>query len=90
MLDLKHDENRFIRIPSLNVPEMRPSGTFKSILSNGYNDNDDRYKNFDFSSGYVFPSSMTEQSFLIIKWQEKQLPMIKIFNFLRFCISADV
>ena len=26
--DLKHDQKRFIRIPSLNVPEMRPLGTF--------------------------------------------------------------
>ena len=31
-----------IRIPSLNVPEMRPLGTFQSILSNGYHGNDDR------------------------------------------------
>ena len=26
--DLKHDQKRFIRIPSLNVPEMRRSRTF--------------------------------------------------------------
>ena len=26
--DLKHDKKHFIRIPSLNVPEMRPLGTF--------------------------------------------------------------
>ena len=26
--DFKHDQKRFIRIPSLNVPEMRPLGTF--------------------------------------------------------------
>ena len=28
---LKHDQKRFIRIPSLNVPEMRPLGSFWSI-----------------------------------------------------------
>ena len=30
---LKHDKKRFIRIPSLSVPEMRHLGTFLSILS---------------------------------------------------------
>ena len=40
--DLKHDQKRFIHIPSLTVPEMRPLGTFLSILSNGYHGNDDR------------------------------------------------
>ena len=61
---------------------MSPLGTFQSILSNGYHGNDDRYKNFDFSFGHVFPSSMTAQSFVTIKWQEKKLSMIKIFKFL--------
>ena len=64
--DFKYDQKRLIRIPSLNVPEMRPSGTFQSILSNGYHGNDERYKNFDFSFGYVFLSSMTVQSFITI------------------------
>ena len=86
--DLKHDQKRLLRIPSLNVPEMRLSGTFWSILSNGYHGNDDclknfndRLKNFNFSFGYVFPSSMTVQSFLTIKWQEKKLSVIKVFKF---------
>ena len=78
--DLKHDQKPFIRIPSLNVPEMRPSGTFCSISSNGYHGNDDRSKNFDFSFCYVFPSSMSVQIFIAIKWQEKELSMIKIFK----------
>ena len=30
-------------------PEMRPLGTFWSIVSNGYYGNNDRYKNFHFS-----------------------------------------
>ena len=79
--DLKHDQKRFICIPSLNVPEMRPSGTFSSVSSNGYQGNDDRKKNCDFSSGHVFPSSMSVQSFITIKGQEKKLSMIKIFKF---------
>ena len=49
--DVKHDQKSFIRIPSLNVPEMRPLGTFYSILSNDHNGNDDCNKNFDFSFG---------------------------------------
>ena len=44
--NLKHDQKPFIRIPSLNVPEMRLLGTFKPILSNGYHGNGDRYKKF--------------------------------------------
>ena len=53
-LNLKHDQTRFIRIPSLNIPEMRPLGTFYLILSNVYHGNHDHYKNFDFSFGYSF------------------------------------
>ena len=29
--DLKHDQNRLIRIPSLNIPEIRPQGTFSQF-----------------------------------------------------------
>ena len=29
--DLKHDQKCFIRIPSLNVPEIRPLGTFSQF-----------------------------------------------------------
>ena len=50
-----------------NVPEMRSLGMFWSILSNGYHGNDDRYKNFDFSFGYVFASSIHIQNFITIK-----------------------
>ena len=57
--DLTHVQKRFIRISCLNVPEMRPLGTFQSILSNGYHGNKGSYKNFDFSFGYIFPGSMT-------------------------------
>ena len=42
----------------------------------------DRYKNFNFS---VFPSSMNVQSFIIIRWQERKLSMIKIFK----CFVSD-
>ena len=59
---------------------MRSLRTFYSNLSNGYNGNDDRYKNFDFSFCYVFPSSMSVQNFITIEWQEKKLSMIKIFK----------
>ena len=59
---------------------LNPLGTFQSILSNGYHGNDDRYKNFDFSFGYLFPSSMTVPSFITIKWHETKLSIIKIFN----------
>ena len=71
--DLKHNQRRFICIPSLNVPEMRPLGTFQSILSNGHHGNNDHYKNFEFSFGYVLPISITVQSFITIKWQENKL-----------------
>ena len=70
---LKHDQKRFIRFPSLNVPEMRPLGTFQSIFSGSCH--------FDFSFGYVFPSSTTVQSFITIKLQAKKLSMIKVFTF---------
>ena len=60
---------------------MRPLDTFESILSNGYHGNNDRYRNFDFSFGRVFPSSMNLQNFITINWQEKKLSMIKIFQF---------
>ena len=79
---LKHDQKFLIRIPSLNVPQMRSFSTFWSILANGYHGNNDCQKNFSF--GNAFPSSMTVQSFSAIKWQEKKLSMIKIFNFLVF------
>ena len=58
---------------------MRPLGTFQS---NGYHGNDDRYKIFGFSFGYVFPRSLTVQGFITIKWHKKKLSIIKIFNFL--------
>ena len=79
---MKHDQKGFIRIPLLNIPKTRPLDTFLSSLLNGYHGNDDRYKNFNFSFGYVFPRSMTVQSFITIKWQEKKLSMIKLLNFL--------
>ena len=39
-------------------------------------------KNVDFGFRYVLPSSITIQSFVTIKWQEKKLAIIKIFRFL--------
>ena len=70
--DSKRDQNCFIRIPSSNLTEMRPLGAFlKSILSSGYHGNNDCYKNFNFSFHYIFPSSITVQSFITVKWQEK-------------------
>ena len=77
--DLKHHQKRFIRIPSFNFPEMRPLGTFWSILSNGYLGNDDRYKNLDFSFGYVFKSSVTHYH------QIAGEKVIKDQNFQIFC-----
>ena len=44
-----HEQKCFIRIPSLNFPEMRLLSTFYSILFSGYHRNDDRHKMFDFS-----------------------------------------
>ena len=41
-----------------------------------------RYENFDFSFSYVFSSSLTVLSLITIKWQEKKLSIINIFNFL--------
>ena len=63
---------------------MKPLSTFQSISLNGYHGNDDRHRNFDFSFPYVFPISMTVQSFINIKWQgqEKRPSVIKIFRFL--------
>ena len=57
----------FVRIPSLNFPKMRPSDTFKSVLSNGYHGNNDPYKNFDVSFRYIFSSSMAVQSSIAIE-----------------------
>ena len=78
--DLKYDQKRFIRIPSLKFLETRPWSTFQLILSNGCHGNDDRYKNIDYSFRYAFPRSITVQKF--IKWQEKKLSVIKIVEFL--------
>ena len=75
--DLKHEQKRFIRIPSLNVPEMRPLGTFYSVSSNGYHGHDDNF-------GYVFPSSITLQSIITIKWQGKKLSVITTFTHFLF------
>ena len=50
------------------------------MLLNGYHGNDNCYNNFEFSFGYVFPSSMTVQIVITIKWKEKKLSMIKIFK----------
>ena len=36
---------------------------------------------FQLHFGYVFASSMTVQSFSTIRWQEKNLSMIKIYKF---------
>ena len=38
-----NDEKKFdfLFLTTLNVPEMRPLGTFQSIFSNGYHGNDD-------------------------------------------------
>ena len=49
-------------------------------LSSGYHANNDRYESFDFSFGYVFPSSMKVHNFITIKWQEKKLSIINIFK----------
>ena len=44
---------------------MRPLGTFKSILANGYHGNDGSLKNFDFIFGFVFASSMAAEKKVI-------------------------
>ena len=76
----KHDQKRFIRIPSSNVPEM--TEVFMHILVNFISRRVTmETMNFDFSFGSVFPSSMTVQSFITFKLQEKKLSMIKIFKF---------
>ena len=80
--DLKHDQKRSVRFPSLIVPEMRPLGTFWSILSSGYHGNDDRYKNFDFSFGHVFPNSVNVQSFIARKKVTKDQKNFSKFLFL--------
>ena len=59
---------------------MKPLGTLLSIISNGSHGNDDRYKRFDFSFSYIFPSSMTVQSFITIKRQGKKSSVIKFFK----------
>ena len=52
---------------------MSPSGTFWSILSNGYHGNNDHYKKIDFRFRFVLKSSMIVQCFIAIKWQEAKL-----------------
>ena len=37
-------------------------------------------KNSTYVFCYVFPSSMTVESFITIMWQEKKLSMIKVFK----------
>ena len=44
-----------------------PLRTILSILSNGYHENDDRYKNFDSSFRYIFPSSTNVLSSITVK-----------------------
>ena len=63
----------FIRIFSLNFPEMKLLGTLWSILSNGYLGIDARYKDFRFSFSYILPCFMTVQSSFIINRQQKQI-----------------
>ena len=54
---------------------------FNKLFNLFYHGNGDRHKNFDFSFDYVFPISMTIQSFSTVNWQKKKLSMIEIFNF---------
>ena len=82
--DLKYEQKRFIRTPSSNVLEMRLSGTFSQFYQTVTMVTMTRYNNLGFDFGYVFSSSMTVQCFITIKWQEKKLSMIKIFNFFVF------
>ena len=83
MPDLKYDQKLFIRIPSLNLQEMRPWGTFYLIFSNGYHGNNECYKNFDFSFRYVFPSSMTVKNvYLSSSGREKIYQSSNFSNFL--------
>ena len=78
-------KKRFVSITSLNVPEMRPLGTFLSILSIGYCENNDCYKNFDFSLGYLFPTSI----YGCTKFHYHQVAGEKVMNdqnFENFCL----
>ena len=65
----------------MNVPEMRPLGTFSQFYQMIKMETTTVNKNFNFNFGYVFPSSMAVQSFITIKWQKKKFAMIKIFDF---------
>ena len=71
MPNLKHDQTRFIRIPSLGIPEMRSSGTFYQTVTM------ERMTIRQNSSSLwlCVSSSMTVQSFIPIKWHEKKLSM---------------
>ena len=74
--DFKCDEKRFIRIPSLNVPEMRHLVNFiKRLAWKQW-----LLENFGFSFGSVFPISVNVQSFITFVSQEKKSSIIKIFK----------
>ena len=84
--DPKHNQKRFIRIPSVGVPEMRPIDTFQSILSNGYHGNDDLYKNFNFSFGYVLGDlkespSLGESSHVMFSRMAKYSSLTAFYTF---------
>ena len=55
---------------------------YPCILFHG---NDDRYKNFIFRFRYIFPSSLTVQSFIAVNWQKEKLSTVKIFK----CLVSD-
>ena len=65
--DLKHDQKHFIRMPSPNVPEMRPLGIFLGQFYQTDTVETMTVEKFDLSFGHVFPRSMTVQRFITIK-----------------------
>ena len=72
LLDLKYDQKR---------PRNEAFGHFLVNFIKRLPWKHDRYKNLDFSFGYVVPSSVSVESFIAIKRQEKKLSMIKTFKF---------
>ena len=69
--DSKHDQKCLIRISLLNLKEIRPSRTFSQFYQTVTMETITITKIFNFSFHYAFQSSITVQSFIAIRWQEK-------------------
>ena len=78
---VKHNQKRFIRIFSLNVPEIRSSALFSQFYQTVTMETMTIIKILTSVLAIYFQSSIPVQRFITIKWQGKKLLMIKVFTF---------